>query len=147
MHLDDPNYNALIHFVSTFVVEDHAEAQAFVQEIEQGFTRRGAKILFNHWGRIDGNAELKTRQYEYCEFCRTRATASVKIEQFVLESPDQNKGLINNLTERFYNGEDSTASIGNEYNIPVRVMEKGNRNPISHEIFYYSIEHLIPKTQ
>jgi hypothetical protein len=47
--------------------------------------------------------------------------------------------------EKFFAGENSTANIGRKYNIPVKVVERQTRNPISGEFYYFSVEHLIPK--
>jgi len=51
------------------------------------------------------------------------------------------------LTERLLKGESSTAKIGNEYKIPVRVIDKETRNPINGEFYFMNIEHLIPKDE
>ena len=39
----------------------------------------------------------------------------------------------------------AVAFVGKKFNIPVRVMDKETRNPIDANIFYCTIEHLIPK--
>jgi len=145
IRFDDKNYNAIIHFVSTFITKSEEEAKLFVDELVEGFKRGGAIVLSGTYNRLDNNPELRSRQYEFYEFYMSRATANIQIEQFILDTPDQNKTLANNLTERLMNGEDSTAIIGKKYNIPVRVMEKDSRNPIKGDIFYYNVEHLIPK--
>jgi len=145
IRFDDKHYNAIIHFISTFNVESEEDANLFLNELFEGFQRKGALVLHYTCNRIDNNLELKERQYEYLNFCLSRATASIEVEQFIVENPDQTKSLAENLTEKLFSGEYSTAKIGNKYNIPVRVMEKGSSNPISSELFYYTIEHLIPK--
>lgn len=145
IRFNDENYNAIIHFVTTFNVVSEEVAGVFEEELIQGFARNGAEVLHSSCHRIDNNPELKERQYEYFKFYLSRATASIKLEQFSVESPDQSKSLAENLMNKFFAGEDSTAIIGGKYKLPVRVMEKGSRNPIGGDIFYYSIEQLIPK--
>ena len=145
IRFDANNYNAIVHFVTTFTAKSEQEAKFLVDELVKGFNRRSVIVLSGTCTRIDNNAELRERQYEFYNFYISRATANIQIEQFVLENPDQTKSLVENLTERLFNGEDSTALIGKKYNIPVRVMDKKTRNPISADIFYCNIEHLIPK--
>jgi len=142
---EDKGYNALIHFVSTFVANSEKEARLLVDELVEGFKRNETFVLSGQYIRIDNNEKQRERQLEYFEFCKARATASIEIEQFLLNKPDQTKTLIDNLTEQFFKGENATAKIGNKYKIPVRVTDKKTRNPISGEFFYYSVEHLIPK--
>jgi hypothetical protein len=141
---EDNNYNAIIHFVTTLTTGSEPEAKLFIDELIAGFKRRKITVLHGTYNRIDNDNLLKERQYEYYNFCLKRATANIQIEQFVFENPDQNKTLIDNLTERLLNGKDSTAKIGSKYNIPVRVTEKETRNPIEAEIFFCNIEQLIP---
>jgi hypothetical protein len=145
IRFDDNNYNAIIHFVTTFTAKSDQEAKLLVDELVDGFNRRKVMVLSGTYTRIDNNPELRERQYEFYNFYISRATATIQIEQFVLENPDQTKSLVENLTNRFFNGENSTALIGKKYNIPVRVMDKKTRNPITADIFYCNIEHLIPK--
>ena len=145
IRFDDNNYNAIIHFVTTFTAKSEQEAKFLVDELVEGFNRRNVIVLSGTYIRIDNNLALRERQYEFYNFCISRATANIQIEQFVLENPDQTKSLVENLTERLFSGEDSTALIGKKYNISVRVMDKKTRNPISADIFYCNIEHLIPK--
>jgi len=145
LRFEDKDYNAIIHFVATFVTKDENEAKLFIDELVAGFKRRGVVIYPSTYYRIDNDQQLKERSYEYYQFCKTRATASIEVEQFILENPDQNKSLAENLTEKLFNGEKSTANIGNEYKIPVRVYDKQTRNPITGEFYYFTIEHLIPK--
>lgn len=146
LKFEDKGYNAIVHFVATFTCKDANEAKAFVDELVAGFNRREVfAIIPPNYYRIDDDPLLKQRSYEYYDFCRKRATASIDIEQFILKEPDQHKSLIQNLTERLFNGKDSTARLGNEYKIPVRVIEKGTRSPIASDIYYFSIEHLIPQ--
>lgn len=146
LRFEDKGYNAIVHFVATFIAKNEKEAEVFFEELTKGFERRGVAIILpSTFNRIDHDQLLKERSFEYYEFCKTRATASIAIEQFLLESPDQNKSLIENLTDKFFYGENSTALIGKKYNIPVRVWDKKTRNPINGEIYYLTIEHLIPK--
>lgn len=145
LRFEDKGYNAIVHFVATFVAKDESEAKTFIDELTAGFVRRGVLIYSSTYYRIDNDQQRKERSYEYYEFCKKRATASIRIEQFILDNPDQNKSLVDNLTDLLFNGKKSTANIGNEYNIPVRVVDKQSRNPITGEFYYFTIEHLIPK--
>jgi len=145
LKFEDKGYNAIVHFVATFTTKDENEAKLFFNELMAGFKRRGVVIFPSTYYRIDNDPQLRERSYEYYQFCKARATASIEIEQFILENPDQNISLADNLTERLFNGENSTAKIGNEYKIPVRVLDKQTRNPITGELYYFTIEHLIPK--
>ncbi|HBG69678.1 MAG: hypothetical protein A2W93_12065 [Bacteroidetes bacterium GWF2_43_63] len=145
LKIDDKCYNAIVHFVATFTTKDDGEAKLFIDELIAGFKRRGVIILLSSYYRIDNDLELRERSYEYYQFCKERATASIQVEQFVLDNPDQNKSLVENLTEKLFAGKNSTARIGKEYNIPVRVLDKKTRNPITGEFYYFTIEHLIPK--
>jgi len=141
---EDKNYNAIIHFVTTLTAQSNNEAKLFLDELVDGFKRRDIFVLNGTYNRIDNNPELRERQYEYYQFCLSIATVNIQIGQFVFETPNQNKSLIENLTERLLSGENSTAQIGSKYEIPVRVMEKGTRNPIAGEFYFCNIEHLIP---
>lgn len=145
LRFEDKDYNAIVHFVATFTAKDDSEAKLFIDELIAGFKRRGVIIFPSTYYRIDNDPDLRERSYEYYQFCKTRATASIEVEQFILDNPDQNKSLVENLTERLFAGENSTAKIGNEYKIPVRVLDKQTRNPITGEFYYFTIEHLIPK--
>jgi hypothetical protein len=147
IRFDDNNYNAVIHLVTTLTANSNTEAKLFVDELMEGFRRRDIIVLNGSYKRIDNDATLRERQYEYYEFCKTRVTATIDIEQFVFENPNQNKSLIDNLTERLLNGENSTAQIGNKYKIPIRVTDKVTRNPIDGEFYFMNIEHLIQKNE
>lgn len=145
LKFEDTGYNAIIHLVATFIANDENAAQLFINELIAGFKRKNVIIYPSTYYRIDNDLQLKERSYEYYQFCKSRATSSIEIEQFILEAPDQNKSLVENLTDKVFNGEKSTAKIGKEYNIPVRVSNKETRNPISGEFYYFTIEHLIPE--
>lgn len=145
LKFEDKGYNAIIHFVATFTAENRNEANLFVNELKSGFEREGVIIFQLTHYRIDNDPILKERSYEYCMFYKSKATAYVEIEQFSLENPDQNKSLFDNLKKKLFSGESATANIGNKYKIPVKVLDKETRNPITNELFYFSIEHLIPR--
>ena len=144
---EDKNYNAIIHFLTTFIVKTEKDARLMVDEIVEGFQRNGAIVLNGHYDRIDDDEIKRDRQYQYHRFCMQRANATVEIEQFILDKPDPKKSLFDNLSEKIFKGENSTASIGKKFNIPVRVTEKDTRKPLDGEIFYCTIEHLIPRSQ
>ena len=145
VRFEDNNYNAVIHLVTTLTANSKAEAKLFVDELMEGFRRQNIIVLNGNYKRIDHDPELMERQYEYYQFCKLRATATIEIEQFIFENPDQTKSLVDNLTNRIVNGENSTAQIGNKYKIPIRVTDKETRNPIDGEFYFMNIEHLIPK--
>jgi len=142
---EDNNYNATIHLVTTLIANSNEEAQLFVDELLEGFRRKNCIVLNETYKRIDHDPELKERQYEYYQFCKSKSTATIGIEQFHFINPDQTKSLVENLTERLLNGENSTAQIGRKYKIPIRVTDKETRNLISGEFYFMNIEHLIPK--
>ncbi len=146
LRFEDRGYNAVVHFMATFVVQSERDAQLFVDELIAGIKRNGITIFFYvQYNRLDNNPQLKARMYEYYQFYKSRATASIKIEQYLLENPDQTKSLAENLSDCFFNGEDCTAMVGPKYNIPVRVTDKSTGNTIAADIFYSTVEHLIPK--
>ncbi|WP_338376464.1 hypothetical protein [uncultured Flavobacterium sp.] len=145
LRFEDIGYNAIIHFMTSFTANDENEAKHFYTELISAFNRRGVVLFPSTYIRIDNNPELRERTYEYHQFYLSRATAKIQIEQFHLENPDQDKSLWDNLVEKFFAGENSTANIGRQYNIPVRVVDKHTRNPIGGEFYYFSVEQLIPK--
>lgn len=142
---EDNGYDAIVHFVATFLVNTSQEAKIFIEELSAAFERRNVKINLLRYYRIDNDLELLKRSREYHYFQHSNSTAKIQIEQFFVENPNQNKSLYENLTEKLFSGADSTAVIGEKYNIPVRVINKGSRNSISNDIYYFSVEHLIPK--
>src|SRR5689334_14704178 len=109
LKFEDQGYNAIVHFVSTFVASNNNEADEFFTELISAFKRRGVIIITSSCYPIDMDKIQRERAYEYYDFCQRRATAAVRIEQFVLDKPDQNKSLIENLTDKFFKGEYSTA--------------------------------------
>lgn len=146
LKFEDKNYNAIVHFVTTFIAKDNNEAKMFFDELVAGFLRKGVKLYpTSTYSRIDDSPESKKSSYEYYDFYLNNATASIPVEQFFLEDPDQNKSLIENLTSKVLTGQDSTAIIGQKYQIPVRVTDKETRNIIKGEFYYFYIEHLLPK--
>jgi hypothetical protein len=106
--------------------------------------RRQIQIYSVDYSRIDNNSELRLSKLRYHEYCKTIATATINIEQFKLENPDQTKTLSENLIEKVLNGENSTAQIGRTYNLPIRVLDKKGKS-IRGDIYYLNLEHLIPK--
>lgn len=145
LKFEDLNYNALIHFATTFTVNTETEAEHFINELLAAFERRKVVVFSRSYNRLDNNPELRARRYEYHNFYLKRATATIQIEQFHLDNPNQEKSLWDNLVGKFFDGTDSTANIGTKYDIPVRVMDKETRNPIDDEFYYFSVEQLIPK--
>ena len=145
LKFEDTNYDALVHFVATFTVNDTIEAKLFADEFKAAFERKKVKINLMRYYRIDNDEELLERSINYYEFCKSLCTASINIEQFLLETPDQTKTLVENMMGNFFSGKDSTAIIGKKYNFPVRVLDKESRNSLTNDIYYFAIEHLIPK--
>lgn len=145
LKFEDSAYNALIHFATTFIANTEAEAKLFVKELLAAFQRREVIVLSCSYNRLDNNTELRERMYEYHKFYLSRATATIQVEQFHIENPNQEQSLWDNLVGKFFGGKDSTANIGTKYNIPVRVVDKKTRNPIDNEFYYFSVEQLIPK--
>lgn len=146
IRFEDVGYNALVHLVTTIEANSYHERDLFYNELKAGLLRTGVIILADSCIQIDSDPLLYQRQMEYQAFCVKNSTATIMIEQFQLEKPDQSKNLWDNLLSKMFNGEESTASIGRKYNIPVRVRDKETRNPITHEVYYFGIEHLIPKS-
>lgn len=147
IRFEDKGYQAMIHFVATFSAKDSSEARIFYDELIESFNRKKVILFSSTYYRIDHDLELRDRTYEYVEFHKNRSTASIQIEQFYLENPDQTKSLIENLTENLLEGGDGKASIGSKYNIPVRVLDSKTRNPITGDFFYFTTEHLIPTSR
>lgn len=141
--LDDKNYNAIVHFVSVFHATSNEEAKVFSDYLVDGFKRNGFLTLSATYTELDSE-ELKNRQYQYIQFCLSRATATVNIDQFLIKDPNQAKSLAENLTDKVMNGDISTATIGKKYQIPIRVLNKETLEPIK-EIYYCNIEQLFPK--
>lgn len=145
LKFEDKNYDALVHFVATFVVIEPQEAKIFVDELYAAFERKNIKINIVRYYRIDNNPELFQRSKDYHNFQNSISTATIQIEQFHIDNPDQTKTLIENMMEKYFSGKDSTTLIGEKYNIPVRVLDKESRNSLTNDIYYFSVEHLIPK--
>lgn len=145
LKFEDPGYNAIVHLVYTLNVSNDNEARIFYKELISSFKRENVNLFLSNFYRIDIDQETKDSIYQYLDLCFKRATASIKIKQYILKDPDQSKSLADNLIQKLLAGEDSTARYGNQYNIPVRVTDKKTREPISGEFYYFNIEHLIQK--
>lgn len=141
----DAGYRAIVHFAATFTCHNQTEAQSFYEQLIAGFERRGIVITMKNCFRIDNDPILKQNYYQFHQVYLNSAKAHIQIEQFLLTNPDQDKSLIDNMTDKFFNGEDSTAYVGRRYNIPAKVLDEETRNPITDELYYFSVEHLIPK--
>ena len=139
----DNGYDAFVHLVSPITANSTEDANSFYQELLAGLQRKNVNLLIRSFYRIDDTAEHMQNGRDYINFQRNIATATMQIEPYVLENPDQTQSLAENLVEKFFNGENSTAKIGLRHNIPVRVLDRQTRNPINNEMFYFSIEHLI----
>lgn len=142
---EDPFYKAIVRLFTSFIVKDEYENELFIQELVDGLKRRKVTPLNIISSRIDNDIELRQSCYEYHKIFKSKANASIEIEQFILENPNQYKSLVDNLTEKLFNGENSTAKIGEKYSLPVRVSERKTGNPIEENIYFFAIEHLIPK--
>jgi len=139
----DNFYDAFVHLVTPVLVNDTQEANLFYNELIAGLKRKNVGLLNCCYYRIDDTDEHMQNGLDYINFQRQLATATMRIEPYVLEKPDQTKSLAENLIERFFVGENSTAKIAKKYEIPVRALDRETRNPVSKEMFYFSIEHLI----
>ena len=144
IRFEDPGYNAIVHFLSTYAVNDDREAAKLCSELLAAIRRQGGIFISSTSYRIDHDPQLVARTHQYSIFFQTIATASIEISQFRFESPDQTQSLIDNLMNKFYNGESSIAEVGRKYNIPARVKDKTSKNPIGGELYYFHLEHLIP---
>jgi len=146
MRFEDNGYRAIVHFATTLITNSDGEAKIFLEELEASMQRAGLRITSISCNRIDNNPVLRENYWNYYQFYIKRATAKIDIDQYVLQSPDQAKTLSENVMDKFLNGENSTAYIGNRYSIPVRVMDKVSREPIAGDIYYLNLQHLIPKS-
>jgi hypothetical protein len=111
LKFEDKNYDALVHFVATFVVIEPQEAKIFVDELYAAFERKNIKINIVRYYRIDNNPELFQRSKDYHNFQNSISTATIQIEQFHIDNPDQTKTLIENMMEKYFSGKDSTTLI------------------------------------
>lgn len=145
LRFEDAGYNAIVHFATTFIAEDKVEAELFFNELLAAFARKSVRLFSSSYTRIDNDPEHKERMLEYHNFYLSRASAKIQVEQFIVDSPNQDKSLWDNMVEKYFSGENSTANIGKKYNIPVNVYDKSTRRPITEEFYYFSVEHLIPK--
>lgn len=145
IRFEDPHYQANVTLITTFVTKDEEEAKLFFEEFVSAFQRRKAKFMYANYFRIDQDEISLEKGYEAYKFHLSKSTQSIKVEQFFVESPDQSKSLISNLMDKYFKNEDSTAKIGREFNLPADVRDKTTGQKVRDEIFYYSIEHLIPK--
>lgn len=145
LRFEDSGYNASVHLATTIVVEDEVEAKLFSSELVAAFERKSVSLIYQSCRRIDNNAEDKERAYEYHNNYLARATAKIEVEQFIIENPNQNKSLIDNMVEKIFTGENSTAVFRKKYNVPVNVRDKKTGEAITDEFYYFSVEHLIPK--
>ncbi|SIR48260.1 MULTISPECIES: hypothetical protein [unclassified Chryseobacterium] len=145
LKIEDNNYSAIIHFATTFHVNSKSEAAHFYAELLSAFRRRNVMIFSSSYIRLDNDPILKERMFEYHNFYLGRATAYIEIDQYYVENPDQNKSLYENLVEKVFAGENSTAEIGKKFKIPVRVADKKTRTPITNDLYYFNVQHLIPK--
>lgn len=141
VRFEDINYNARIYFALAIKVHSEEEAKTFHSEIISAFERRKVAILHSCYEPILQENEFLNKHNLYLE----NATHYIDIDQFHMENPDQNKSLYENLVEKVFTNEDSVAEIGNKFKIPVRVIDKEMQTPITDEIYYFSLQHLIPK--
>jgi hypothetical protein len=45
LKFEDKGYNAIVHFIATYVAKDHHEAKLFIDELTAGFIRRCVEIF------------------------------------------------------------------------------------------------------
>lgn len=142
IRFEDKDLTAIVHLVTLINIKSEEAMAAFCVELEAAIKRNGAIVLLSTFLRIDNNPELKERQIEYYRYYLSRATATVKIDEYTIDDPDQSKNVYDNLIEKMYAGKNAIATEGAKHNIPVRVIDKNSRNPITGEFFYSSIEHI-----
>lgn len=145
LKIEDNNYSAIIHFATTFYVNSEMEAAQFSTELLSAFKRRNVTVFSSSYIRLDHDPILKERMFEYHNFYLGRATANIEIDLYYVQDPDQTKSLHENLVEKIFAGKNSTAEIGKKFKIPVRVADKKTRIPITNDLYYFNVQHLIPK--
>ncbi|MVN90527.1 hypothetical protein [Mucilaginibacter aquatilis] len=143
----DTHYDALVHFMSTFIVSNYDDAKKFVEEFNAALVRRGATLYISPYYRIDTDEELKKKTYAMLDFMKGRTNATITVEQFFMQTPDQDRSLSENMTDKFLAGEESSALIGDKFRVPVRVLDNETREPITADQYFFSIEHLIPRNK
>ncbi len=143
----DTHYDALVHFMSTFIVSNYNDAKKFVEEFNAALIRRGATLYNSPHYRIDNDEELKKNTYAMIDFMNKRATATITVEQFFMQDPDQDLSLSENMTDKYFAGEESSALIGEKFRVPVRVLDNETREPVTADQYFFSIEHLIPRNK
>jgi hypothetical protein len=146
IRFEDPHYNANVTLIATFAAKDEEDAKLFFNEFVYAFERNNAKFFYTNHYRIDQDELSFEKGYEAYKFHLSKATQLIKVEQFFVENPNQSKSLIYNLMEKYFKNEDSMAKVGRELTLPVEVTDKTTGQRIRDEIFYYSIEHLMPKS-
>ncbi|WP_312391120.1 hypothetical protein [Chryseobacterium sp.] len=143
----DRNYDASIHFATTFTASTEANAQQFFNELISALKRRKVDILNSKYFRIDNDPILKGRTLENHNFYLSRSTASIEIDQYYIEDPDQNMSVTENLLQKFYAGKEPVAEIAKRVNIPVIGKDRQTNDHIRNDIYYFNLEHLSPKSK
>jgi hypothetical protein len=143
IRFEDNRFSAIVHLATNLTVTNQNDANHLVEELMESMRRRKLNIISISCPRIDNNPQLSENLLRYYEFYKTRATATVELDQYVMDNPDQTKDLVENILEKILSGENSTAQVGHRYRIPVRVMDKKTKNSIEGDIYYLNLELLV----
>lgn len=141
----DVNYNANIHFLTTFNAVDENDALLFYNETISAFSRNKVKIQYANYERIDNDPEKKAQfLLRHNQFLQ-KVNDHVEIEQFFIKDPDQNMSLWENLLKQYKDGDkNANAYEGRKHQIPVNVIDRATFKP-TYDVYYFSVQHLIPK--
>ncbi|MDR6526194.1 hypothetical protein J2787_001564 [Chryseobacterium rhizosphaerae] len=140
----DRNYNASVHFATTFPTSTEANADQFFNELISALERRKVDILTSSYFRIDNDPKLKIQTLESHESYLKRSTAHIQIDRYDIEDPDQNMSVTENLLQKFYADKKPIAEYTGTVNTPVIVRDKQRGDDIRNDFYYFTLEHLSP---
>lgn len=136
-----------IHFLTTINVTDEMEADLFHDELLSGFRRMKWEQFHTSLLRIDNNESLKNEKYEELNQIEAKSDNILRIEQYLLENPDQNLSLSENLIKKLKEeGESNSKAFWRNFNIPIEIKDTCTGQKITGEFYYLKIEQLIPKS-
>ncbi len=136
-----------IHFLTMINVTDEIEADLFHDELLSGFRRMKWEEFHTSLLRIDNNETIRNQKYEELNQIETKSDTTLRIEQYLLENPDQTKSLAENLVKKLKEeGEASSKAFWRNFNIPIEIRDSSSGRKITGEFYYLKIEHLIPKS-
>lgn len=143
----DRNYDASIHFATTFTASTEANAEQFFNELISALKRRKVDILNSDHFRIDNNPTLKELTLKNHKLYLSRSTCSIKIDQYYIEDPDQNMSITENLLQKLNVGKKPIAEVARGVNIPVIGKDRQTNDDIRNDVYYFTLEHLSPKSE